>query len=110
MMRTPVAVTVALAAATLLTGAAGAQPNPQDMQQAMTPADVLHQLKEGNERFVRGEPRKRDSGNEIKATAVGPHPPAGVPGCLDFGVPGEGVRGAGDRDIVCAPRDGPAAG
>ena len=102
MMRTPVAVTVALAAATLLTGAAGAQPNPQDMQQAMTPADVLHQLKEGNERFVRGEPRKRDSGDEIKATAGGPHPTAAVLGCIDSRVPVEIVLDAGIGDMFVA--------
>ena len=102
MMRTPVAVTVALAAATLLTGAAGAQPNPQDVQQAMTPADVLQQLKEGNGRFVRGEPRKRDSGNEIKATAGGQHPTAAVLGCIDSRIPVEAIFDAGIGDMFVA--------
>jgi carbonic anhydrase len=102
MMRAPLGVTVALAAAVLLTGAAGAQPSPQDMQQAMTPADVLHQLKEGNGRFVRGEPRKRDPASEIKATAGGQHPTAAVLGCIDSRVPVETVLDAGIGDMFVA--------
>src|SRR5262245_5082487 len=101
-MRTALGMMVALGLALLLTGAAGAQANPQETQQAMTPADVLHQLKEGNERFVRGEPRKRDSGNESKATAVCPHPTASVPGCIDSLVPFETVFDSGIGDMFVA--------
>src|SRR5262249_60389684 len=101
---------VALGLALLLTGAAGAQANPQETQQAMTPADVLHQLKEGNERFVRGEPRKRDSGNEIKATAGGPNPTAAVLGCFDSRVPVETVFDAGIGDMFVARVAGNVAG
>jgi carbonic anhydrase len=99
-MRPALGMMVALGAALLLTGAAGAQPNP--IQQAMTPVDVLHQLEEGNERFLRGEPRKRDSASEIKATAGGQHPTAAVLGCIDSRVPVETVLDAGIGDMFVA--------
>jgi len=95
-------VTVALGAAMLLTGAAGPQPNPNDMQQATTPADVLRQLKEGNERFLRGEPRKRDFASEIRATAGGQHATAAVLGCVDSRVPVETIFDAGIGDMFVA--------
>ena len=101
-MRPALGMMVALGAALLLTGAAGAQPNPQEIQQAMTPADVLQQLKEGNARFVRGEPRKRDFGNEIKATAGGQHATAAVLGCVDSRVPVSTVFDAGIGDMFVA--------
>jgi carbonic anhydrase len=101
-MRTALGTMVALGAALLLAAGGGAQPNPQEAQQAMTPADVLRQLKEGNERFVRGEPRKRDSGDEIKATAGRPHPTAAVLGCFDSRVPVETVFDAGIGDMFVA--------
>ena len=94
--------TVALGAAILLTGAAGPQPNPNDMQQATTPADVLRQLKEGNERFLRGEPRKRDFASEIRATAGGQHATAAVLGCVDSRVPVETIFDAGIGDMFVA--------
>ena len=94
--------TVALGAAMLLTGAAGPQPNPNDMQQATTPADVLRQLKEGNERFLRGEPRKRDFASEIRATAGGQHATAAVLGCVDSRVPVETIFDAGIGDMFVA--------
>ena len=94
--------TVALGAAMLLTGAAGPQPNPNDMQQATTPADVLRQLKEGNERVLRGEPRKRDFASEIRATAGGQHATAAVLGCVDSRVPVETIFDAGIGDMFVA--------
>jgi carbonic anhydrase len=102
MMRRAVGGTIALGATVLLIRVAGAQPSPQDMQQAMTPADVLQQLKEGNARFVRGEPRKRDFGNEIKATAGGQHATAAVLGCVDSRVPVSTVFDAGIGDMFVA--------
>ena len=92
----------------LFTGPGGAQPNPQDSTvtedtpKAATPADVLRQLKEGNERFVRGEPRKRDPASDIRATAGGQHPTAAVLGCIDSRVPVETVLDAGIGDMFVA--------
>src|SRR4029077_9814104 len=100
---------VVLGAAVLFTPViAGAQPNPQDSTvtedtpKAATPADVLRQLKEGNERFVRGEPRKRDPASDIRATAGGQHPTAVVLGCVDSRVPVETVLDAGIGDMFVA--------
>jgi carbonic anhydrase len=109
MMCGSLGVTIALSAAVLFTPVtAGAQPNPQDSTvtqdtpKAATPADVLRQLKEGNERFLRGEPRKRDPASEIRATAGGQHPTAAVLGCIDSRVPVETVLDAGIGDMFVA--------
>jgi carbonic anhydrase len=99
---------VALVAAMLSTAAARAQPTAQDStvtretQQATTPADVLSQLKEGNERFLHGAPRKRDAASDIRATAGGQHPTAAVLGCIDSRVPVETVLDAGIGDMFVA--------
>lgn len=74
----------------------------RETQQATTPADVLRQMKEGNERFLRGEPRRRDPAQDIRATAAGQHPVAIVLGCIDSRVPVETVLDAGIGDMFVA--------
>jgi carbonic anhydrase len=99
---------VVLSAALLSSAVTRAQPKPEDLtvtretQQATTPADVLRQAKEGNERFLRGDPRRRDPAQDIRATAAAQHPVAVVLGCIDSRVPVETVLDAGIGDMFVA--------
>src|SRR5262245_24122406 len=73
-----------------------------ERQSATTPADVLRQAKAGTERFRRGEPRRGDSAQDIRATAAGQHPLAVVLGCIDSRVPVETVLDVGIGDMFVA--------
>ena len=58
-------------------------------QAALTPDQVLAQLKEGNRRFVEGRLTPRDYNAQAAATAAGQYPKAAVLGCVDSRVPPE---------------------
>src|SRR5690606_1471292 len=60
---------------------------------------VLQILKEGNERFVRGESLQRDLVRQIDATALNQFPMAIVLGCMDSRIPTEMVFDVGLGDI-----------
>jgi len=68
-------------------------------QQALTPADVLADLKEGNRRFVEGRLTHRDYLAQAGATSKGQYPKAVVVGCLDSRVPPEIVFDQGIGDL-----------
>lgn len=68
-------------------------------QQALTPEQVLADLKAGNERFVAGKLTQRDYTAQARATADGQHPKAAILGCLDSRVPPELVFDQGIGDI-----------
>lgn len=74
----------------------------QAEQQALTPAAALAQLKEGNQRFARGETTPRDHLALVKASASAQHPMAVVLSCLDSRVPVETIfdRGIGDLFVA----------
>jgi carbonic anhydrase len=55
----------------------------REAQAAISPAEALQRLKDGNERFATGHPLHRDSSGEIRASAAGQHPFAAVLSCLD---------------------------
>ncbi len=74
----------------------------QDMQQAMTPADAIQYLKDGNERFLTGEPVERDLLAQVKNTAGGQYPMAAILGCIDSRVPVEIVFDKGVGDVFTA--------
>jgi carbonic anhydrase len=65
----------------------------------LTPAEIIEQMKAGNERFRAGKPRHRDLMSEAKATAKGQYPAAIVFGCVDSRVPAEVVLDYGIGDI-----------
>ena len=71
-------------------------------QKAMTPADALKELKDGNARFVAGQPVNCDLRAQIKATAMGQFPIAAVVGCIDSRVPPELVFDQKLGDIFAA--------
>lgn len=75
----------------------------QATQAALTPAEALQMLKDGNERFVNGTMLTRDLMAQVKQTASGQYPFAVVLGCIDSRVPPELVFDQGIGDLF-APR------
>ncbi len=74
----------------------------RDIQAAITPAQVLQLLKDGNERFRTGRRLTRDLGRQVRATAGGQHPLAVVLSCIDSRTPAELVFDLGVGDIFSA--------
>lgn len=71
----------------------------KEQRDAMTPAQVIEELKKGNERFRMGKMAPRDYLAEKRASAAGQYPAAVVLGCLDSRVPAEIVLDAGIGDV-----------
>jgi carbonic anhydrase len=73
----------------------------KDERDGMTPAQVIDELKKGNERFRTGKMTRRNYLAEQKASAKGQYPAAVILGCLDSRVPAEIVfdTGIGDTFI-----------
>lgn len=61
----------------------------RDLQEAVSPGQVLQILKDGNERFRTGQRLTRDLGRLVQATAAGQHPLAVVLSCIDSRTPAE---------------------
>lgn len=74
-----------------------------DTQAALSPADALQRLKDGNARFTGGQMINRDLMAQVRGTAGGQAPFAVVLGCIDSRVPPELVFDQGIGDIF-APR------
>jgi carbonic anhydrase len=68
----------------------------------LTPAQVIAELKKGNERFRTGKLAPRDYLEEQHADATGQAPAAVVLGCIDSRVPAEIVFDAGIGEIFVA--------
>lgn len=71
----------------------------EEEQKATTPEKALVRLKEGNERFLKGESKPRDLREEVGHTKGGQHPHAFVLGCIDSRVPPETVFDEGIGDL-----------
>jgi carbonic anhydrase/SulP family sulfate permease len=71
----------------------------RDIQDQITPAQVLQLLKEGNERARAGQRLTRDFGRQLQATADGQHPLAVILSCIDSRAPAELVFDLGLGDI-----------
>ena len=73
----------------------------KEERDAMTPAQVLDELKKGNERFRSGKMAPRNYLAEKRASASGQYPAAVILGCLDSRVPAEIIfdTGIGDTFI-----------
>jgi len=71
-------------------------------QSAMTPAQALAAMRDGNARFVAGQPLVRNYPAQVKATAAGQYPFAVVLSCLDSRQPIEIVLDQGVGDIFSA--------
>jgi carbonic anhydrase/SulP family sulfate permease len=70
-----------------------------EVQQQLTPQEVLQLLKEGNDRFVRGEPIKRDSRRQVGVTSAAQYPLAVVLACMDSRISTEMIFDVGLGDV-----------
>jgi carbonic anhydrase len=70
----------------------------KEQRDGMTPAQVIDELKKGNERFRTGKMAARNYLAEKRSSAAGQYPAAVVLGCLDSRVPAEIVFDAGIGD------------
>jgi MFS superfamily sulfate permease-like transporter len=71
----------------------------RELQGAVTPAQVLEILRQGNLRFTSGRRLNRDYAKQIDATAGGQHPLAVVLSCIDSRTPAELILDMGLGDI-----------
>ncbi|HMK31276.1 MAG TPA: carbonic anhydrase family protein [Terriglobales bacterium] len=70
----------------------------KEQRDSMTPAQVIEELKKGNERFHTGKMMARNYLAEKRSSAAGQYPAAVILGCLDSRVPAEIVFDAGIGD------------
>ncbi|MBM4113322.1 MAG: carbonic anhydrase, partial [Phycisphaerae bacterium] len=71
----------------------------KERQQAMTPAQAVQRLKDGNDRFTSGRSQHRDLVAEARETAKGQYPLAVVLSCIDSRTPPELIFDQGLGDI-----------
>jgi carbonic anhydrase len=91
---------IVLAAWVLSVGSfVSAQVSTKESQAAMTPAQALERLKEGNRRFVSEQRKVRDLNAKVIATAAGQFPFAAVVSCMDSRAPIEIVLDQGIGDM-----------
>jgi carbonic anhydrase len=104
----PRAVIPAFVLALCLTAALSEQPVRRDLatmkaeQAALTPAQVLEDLRKGNERFASGKTAARDMLHDQRITAAGQYPHAVILSCIDSRAPAEIVFDAGLGDLFNA--------
>src|SRR5436190_171492 len=74
----------------------------RDDQAAITPAEALQRLMDGNHRFVTGHSIRRDLPREAQASAEGQYPFAAIVSCVDSRVSPELLFDQGLGDIFSA--------
>ena len=74
----------------------------KEQRERMTPAEIIEELKKGNQRFRSGKMTSRDYIKEQRSTASGQYPAAVVLGCIDSRVPAEIVFDIGIGDTFNA--------
>ena len=74
----------------------------KETQAGTTPDKALQMLKDGNERFVRGQMLQRDLMKQVKATGAGQFPFAAIVGCIDSRASNELIFDQGIGDIFSA--------
>lgn len=79
-------------------GAPGPGSLTKEQRDRMTPAQVIEELKKGNQRFRSGKMASRDYLAEKSSSASGQYPAAMILGCVDSRVPAEIVFDAGIGD------------
>jgi carbonic anhydrase len=73
----------------------------KEQRDGMTPAQVIDELKKGNERFRAGKMAPREYLAEQRSSAAGQYPAAVILGCIDSRVPAEIIFDAGIGDTFC---------
>ena len=74
----------------------------KEQRDRMTPAQVIEELKNGNERFRAGKMVRRDFLAEQRSSAGGQYPAAVVLGCIDSRAPAEIIFDTGIGDVFNA--------
>lgn len=74
----------------------------KELQDQMTPAQVLEKFKEGNKRFLQKKMFHRDYLSEKDITAAGQHPYAIILSCVDSRTPAEIIFDKGIGDVFNA--------
>ncbi len=74
----------------------------KQMQDNMTPDEILEDLMAGNERYVSGELITRDLPEQVVSTTNGQYPKAVVLACIDSRVPVEYIFDQGVGDVFVA--------
>ncbi len=82
----------------------------RELQDAVSPGEVLQILKDGHERFRSGRRLSRDLIRQVNATAAGQHPLAVVVSCIDSRTPAELIFDLGMGDIFSVRVAGNVAG
>lgn len=74
----------------------------EDSQANITPSMAVDMLKGGNDRFMNGNPLKRDLHAQIDQTSTGQFPFASIVSCIDSRIPTEVIFDQGIGDIFNA--------
>jgi len=74
----------------------------KELQDSMTPAEILQKFKDGNQRFVQGKMLHRDYIKEKELTAAAQHPYAIILSCIDSRKPVEVIFDKGIGDVFNA--------
>jgi carbonic anhydrase len=93
------AAALGLAGGTLFRGVARADALTKAQRDNMTPEQIIKVMKEGNERFRRGERKDRNYLREQQASAKGQYPAAVLLSCVDSRAPAEVIMDLGIGDI-----------
>jgi carbonic anhydrase len=83
-------------------GAPGSASLTKEQRDRLTPAQVIEELKKGNERFRAGKAVPHDYRVQQRATASGQYPAAALLGCVDSRAPGEILFDTGIGDTFNA--------
>ena len=94
-----VATALGLVGGTLFRGLARADALTKAQRDNMTPEQIIEVMKEGNERFRRGERKNRNYLREQQASAKGQYPAAVLLSCIDSRAPAEVIMDLGIGDI-----------
>ena len=92
----------AIASASRVSAQGGSAAMTKEQRDALSPAQILDNLKKGNARFRNGKSTARDYPAQRKATAPGQYPAAIVLECVDSRVPAEILFDAGLGDLFNA--------
>lgn len=86
----------------LLADPARAEALTKELRDKLTPDQIIQAMKDGNNRFRRGERKERDYLREQEASASGQYPAAALLSCIDSRAPAEVVMDLGIGDIFNA--------
>jgi carbonic anhydrase len=83
----------------LFTASARADALTQAQRDKMTPEQIIDVMRQGNERFQKGETKERSYLREQKASAKGQYPAAVLLSCIDSRAPAEVIMDLGIGDV-----------